>query len=487
MAVMRARYLTVVAAILVGGCGLVLGLEDRELPPAPPAEGGGNPDDDGGGGTDAPPGDAPNDGDTPGDGGGVDACKCKIGCNAAGACLTDVTSIAVGANHNCIVRGNGRLYCMGHNDLSQLGVAGADRSAYVELTVAGVTWSEVSAARDSTCASTLAGDLYCWGSNAFSQLAQDSDGGAVIAAPTKVNLGTAKVKTFSVGSHHACAITDVASGSNIRCWGFGGNGELGLGNALGIPPEPVITPSAVFGIRAKAVHANDTDTTTDGGRTCIITEAAVPMCFGWNAGSEISTTVPTPILQATTFEVVSGVEAMGSGATFACELTGGVAKKVRCRSGLGTLTPSDCAPSADIFEVTMPAGVAPVSLAIASTHACVIATTKNVYCFGENDLLQTSVLGSDKCGKNPISENARRPAVPVRALGPASSILTAKTIGVGRGATIVFTMTDTLVGWGRTMFGELGPAPGENLDAGDAGRTCETVTCATPRTIALPP
>lgn len=479
LSIPRVRHLAVALALLAAGCGLILGLEDRELPAAPPAEAG--PADEGGT-TDAPPGDAPE--DAPNDG-GVDACTCAAGCDTTGACLTDVVSIAVGANHNCIVRGNGKLYCMGHNDLSQLATAGADRTAYVEITVSGVTWKEASAARDSTCASTTTGDLYCWGSNALSQLAQDSDGGAVIATPKKVNLGASKVKTFSVGSHHACAIIDIATGSNIRCWGFGGNGELGLGNDAGVPVEPVITPSTVFGLRAKAIHANDTDAVTDGGRTCALTEAGVPYCWGWNAGSEISTTVPSPILQATQFDVVNNVTAVGSGASYTCELTS--AKKIRCRSGLGVMTPTDCVASADIFDVTLPVGVAPDSMVFASTHACFIATTKNVYCFGENDLLQTGVLGSDKCGKHPVSENARRPAVPIRGVGPASTLLEAKVIGVGRGTTIVFTTAGTLVGWGRTVFGELGPGPGVNFDAGDAGHTCEAVTCSTPRSFPLPP
>ncbi|MBS2014577.1 MAG: hypothetical protein JST00_16945 [Deltaproteobacteria bacterium] len=478
---MRARLLVTAGAVLMAGCGLLLGLEERELPPPPPPEGG--PGDGDGGLTDGPNDDGSTDGAT--DGGG-DACTCAAGCGPTGACLTDVVSIAVGANHNCIVRGNGRLYCMGHNDLSQLAVAGPDRSGYVEITVAGVSWREVSAARDSTCASTVGGDLYCWGSNAFSQLAQDADGGAVVTAPKKVDLGTAKVKTFSVGSHHACAVTDIPTGANMRCWGFGGNGELGLGLDAGIPAELVIKPSTVFGIRGKAVHANDTDATTDGGRTCALTESGIPMCWGWNAANEISTTLPSPVLQATPLETVNAF-AVGAGSAYTCELASGAAKKVRCRSGLGTVTPSDCTTSADIFELAMPTGVVPESIAFASTHACLIASNRGVYCFGENDLLQTGVLGSDKCGKNPTTENARRPAVPIRAVGPAGALLEAKAIGVGRGATIVFTTAGTLVGWGRTVFGELGPSPGTTFDGGDAGRTCDAVTCTTPRTITLPP
>lgn len=479
MSIRRARSLLVLGALCATGCGLILGLEDRELPAPPPAEAG--PEEEGGT-IDAPPGDGADDGPVDG---GIDACACAAGCNASGACVTDVVSIAVGANHNCIVRGNGTLYCMGHNDLSQLATAGGDRSAYVEIKVTGATWSAVSAGGNSTCASTISGDLYCWGSNAFSQLAQDSDAGAVVATPKKVSFGLSKVKTFSVGSHHACAIIDVATGSNIRCWGFGGNGELGLGTDAGLPVDQVITPATVFGLRAKAIHANDTDATTDFGRTCALTEAGVPMCWGWNAGSEISTTVPSPILQAVQFDTTNGVIAVGSGASYACELL--ATKKIRCRSGLGVVTPADCNTAADIFDLSTPTGATPESMVFASTHACFVATTRNVYCFGENDLLQSGVIGSDKCGKHPVTENARRPAVAIRAVGPAGSLLEAKAIGVGRGATIVFTTAGTLVGWGRTIFGELGPGAGTTFDGGDAGRTCEAVTCSTPRTIALPP
>src|SRR5205814_6126066 len=85
------------------------------------------------------------------------------------------------------------------------------------------------------CAVNGAGQLYCWGYNAYGQLGDGTTTDRSV--PTLVALGasatafgnpnlSSKVVAFSTGQYHTAAVH--ASGS-VSGWGQGGNGRLGDG------------------------------------------------------------------------------------------------------------------------------------------------------------------------------------------------------------------------------------------------------------------
>lgn len=176
--------------------------------------------------------------------------------------LTNVTAVAVGAEHTCALFSNATVACWGGNAYGQLGLGSAATtvlsvSAVPSLTaviavsagtwdtcavmsggtllcwgsgnispllVSGISGVTAVACGDAyTCALTSWGGVYCWGSNAYGQL---GNGGTTSPYSPPVSPILAGVAEIAAGLHHACALF---TAGGVYCWGANGNGELGLG------------------------------------------------------------------------------------------------------------------------------------------------------------------------------------------------------------------------------------------------------------------
>lgn len=84
--------------------------------------------------------------------------------------IRDARALALGGDHGCVLRANGKVWCWGANHHGQLGDGSTvDRTLPVE--VSGFTdVVEVSAAEGHTCARRTDGSVWCWGENRNGQL-----------------------------------------------------------------------------------------------------------------------------------------------------------------------------------------------------------------------------------------------------------------------------------------------------------------------------
>lgn len=127
------------------------------------------------------------------------------------------------ATHQCAIEGTD-LYCWGSNEHGQLGVSSTTTSYSAQprlITIpssdtigVNLAVSSVAVGRGFTCATTLDGQLYCWGRNDVAQL-----GGGVgppRAVPGRL-LPTEVVGGVAAGDSHACAY--VSSSQKVFCWG----------------------------------------------------------------------------------------------------------------------------------------------------------------------------------------------------------------------------------------------------------------------------
>jgi alpha-tubulin suppressor-like RCC1 family protein len=159
--------------------------------------------------------------------------------------------LTAGRNHTCGLTTGGTLYCWGANGASQLGTtaalptcAGGSASRPAQpcadaprvVSFPGGTQPPLSAATAGgahTCALSVDGDLYCWGSDQHGQLglggsAQSCAGSlACRAQPTRVT-GT-HFFAASAGYEHTCAMT---AADEAYCWGANERGQLGDGTFL---------------------------------------------------------------------------------------------------------------------------------------------------------------------------------------------------------------------------------------------------------------
>ena len=196
------------------------------------------------------------------------------------------TSLTAGSGHTCALDAGGTAWCWGSNIYGQLGDnTESDRIGPVAV-AGGLSFTSLSAGAYHTCGIASGGGAYCWGLNDYGQLGSGGFGPPK-RAPVVV-VGALSFTTLASGGFHNCGL--VASGA-AYCWGGNSEGELGNGQN-----QNTATPVAVsFGYPYKAISAGGNlygggsyyyDPVTHA-HTCAITTAGVTYCWGTNADWEL--------------------------------------------------------------------------------------------------------------------------------------------------------------------------------------------------------
>ena len=223
--------------------------------------------------------------------------------------------------HACAYDMNGALRCWGHGQSGKLGYDAVKNIGEMPGQVANLGNVPLGAAVKGgggnfadTCALTTGLRARCWGDGNYGKLANGSTkgiGGGPGFTPMN-DLGDIPlvapdldVQQLAVGAQHACAL--VGAGV-VRCWGFNGEGRLGLGhvNAIGDQPDELPLKVAVgLGEPALAIYSGPS-----ANHTCAVLEAGRVRCWGNNAlgqlgigslqhiGDNELPTIDTPVLPA---------------------------------------------------------------------------------------------------------------------------------------------------------------------------------------------
>jgi len=159
-------------------------------------------------------------------------------------------AISAGGAHTCAILDTGRVLCWGYDGQGQLGYGNTSNVGDKQTPGSvgpvdlgpGRTAKAISAGAAFTCAILDNGSVLCWGFGGFGQLGYGNrDNVGDSQAPGSVgplDLGPGRTAmAISAGGVHTCAVLDDGS---VRCWGYGGLGQLGYGNT-----DSVDTPSAV--------------------------------------------------------------------------------------------------------------------------------------------------------------------------------------------------------------------------------------------------
>jgi alpha-tubulin suppressor-like RCC1 family protein len=130
-----------------------------------------------------------------------------------------------GNAHHCAISIQ-RAYCWGDNAKGQLGDGTTTRRSAPVLVQGGIKWSRISAGLFHTCGVNDIGVAYCWGDGSFGALGNGGTGNKLVPTPVSTAIAFWNVdagSNFTCGSHRALP-------SAFYCWGYNGDGQLGVGN-----------------------------------------------------------------------------------------------------------------------------------------------------------------------------------------------------------------------------------------------------------------
>ena len=130
--------------------------------------------------------------------------------------LTDIVGVAVGRDHSCALKGDGKVLCWGSGSDGQLGNGGTgnkDHPVYVKadssadlLNIVQITAGGGGSANGHTCALNESGEVLCWGSDGNGQLGNGSTVTANQSYPVFVHKSESS-------SNHLTDIVQVQAGS----------------------------------------------------------------------------------------------------------------------------------------------------------------------------------------------------------------------------------------------------------------------------------
>ena len=286
----------------------------------------------------------------------------------------DGAIIALGASHSCALLADGKMKCWGWNEMGQLGYGSNSPSFKLSpMEVSGVAnVTDIALGGGHSCVMIVSGDVWCWGRNDYGQVGDGRADGSEQHIPTEV---ITNAMSIALGYHHSCA---VLKGGKVMCWGWNERGQLGDGGTTDSN-----TPVEVSGIdNAISIALGGFDSW--GGHSCAVLTDGKVKCWGWNErgqlgdGTTIQRTTPVEvsgIMNATSI-------ALGSGHSCAL-LTDG---KVMCwgYNIEGSVGDGSNVNRFSPVEVSGITNATSIAVGVGSVHSCAIMTNANVRCWGSN-------------------------------------------------------------------------------------------------------
>ncbi len=301
------------------------------------------------------------------------------------------TSVTCGSNHTCAVKSDGSLWCWGDNRQGQIGTG--TTTLYEAPTqpdaTASITWSQVSAANDYTCALDSTGMVYCWGDNTYYTVPMPPR----IIRPRPITAMGSDIVDYDF-IHYVYNNQETSGGCAIHrngdlyCWGKNIYGELGVGDTT-----PHYSPEFV-GVGWSHIAFGYS------GAICGIKRDGTLWCWGRNQklplGEAYSSvdhfTIPQQVGDATDWKDLRMMDIGGCAMNDASELY--CWGNYLGNAGIGTTDP--------VYEPTLvpfPAGVTAWRMFDTGINmVCAIGNDGEAYCWGRNEWYQcgNSTSGSSQ-------------------------------------------------------------------------------------------
>jgi alpha-tubulin suppressor-like RCC1 family protein len=295
--------------------------------------------------------------------------------------------VATGWDHACAIETSGGTLCWGDNYYGQLGINTKNTIEPTPKAVqsGGVQFQSITAGHSHTCGIS-SGAAYCWGDNWWGELGIGSAGintGGVKEkmVPTLVN-GGFTWRALTAGQNFTCGLT----GTTTTCWGMPNEGELGNGGVGGLN-----SPGSGGNNVAISFSPSLLSTTSLGTTMCAISGYAVAWCWGSNQGMTLGNATITGMSSSWPVTVDGGHSFLGiaNGTYHTCAVDD--AGVVFCwgynpdgRVGVNPASSNQINTPGAITSV----GALFTSVSVGNRHSCALATSGEIYCWGDNSRAQ---------------------------------------------------------------------------------------------------
>ncbi|MFZ3009609.1 MAG: prepilin-type N-terminal cleavage/methylation domain-containing protein [Candidatus Microsaccharimonas sp.] len=311
-----------------------------------------------------------------------------------GECEVRWSTLVGGSSRNCAISRGNTAYCWGTNTYGQLGNNSTTNSAIPAAVLttgvlSGKTIKSLTLGYQHTCAIASDDKVYCWGRNNYGQLGNSTttDSSVPVVVSTTGVLSGKTIKSLVAGFAHTCAL---ATDSKVYCWGYGFFGQLGNSStANSSVPVAVSTSGVLSGKTVKSLE-NDSDS---GDTNCVIASDDRPYCWGINTfgilGNSSTTNSSIPVAVSTA-GVLSGktIKSLDVDDETACAIASD--DNLYCwgrgengKLGNGTTTNSSVPVAVSTAGVL--SGKTIKSVSVTYGHMCAIASDHNLYCWGLNN------------------------------------------------------------------------------------------------------
>ncbi|HLE10025.1 MAG: hypothetical protein A2504_00755 [Bdellovibrionales bacterium RIFOXYD12_FULL_39_22] len=291
--------------------------------------------------------------------------------------------LALGANHSCALTVSGKIYCWGSNEYGQLGDSVLDVYSEIPVQLASSGASKLVAGSNHTCA-VVGGVAQCWGDNFSGQLGA-GDSGDIKTSLTSV-LALSDITTnfnLSAGDQHSCLF--YAHG--MRCWGDNTIGQIGFPyKASG---QDYLRPLKVAGAGMGQVI-------TGTNHSCYLVGRTI-RCWGDNSSGELGISLvtatassPTSVRADLSGTILTDVTALALGQKFSCAVIGGGVKcwgeNEQGQLGIGSAVDKNYASEV----INLSAGSYAYKIAVGEAHACAYLNSMSdpmpgIKCWGANN------------------------------------------------------------------------------------------------------
>lgn len=405
-----------------------------------------------------------------------------------GNCQQIIAHIAVGADHSCALFVDGRIKCWGTNEAGQLGLGDTSargdeagemgyRLPVVDLGTNAIAVA-IAAGYMHTCALLATGSIKCWGYGGRGALGlgnrqnlgdePDEMGNdlPVVQLGTNGQGKPLKALALAAGGFHTCALLEQGS---VKCWGFNGAGQLGLGDTVSRGDVP---KQMGDDLPAVALGSGKSATTIAAGKyhTCAVLNDGMVKCWGYNLYGQLGLgdVIPRGDSSGQMGDNLPAVD-LGTGKTATYLATGhkhtcvfrndgklvcwGAGNRGQIGSGKDDNRGDELGEMGDqLISVNVGLGVTIQLISAGGDHTCARIDGQGSKCWGANDSGQLGLEDTFDRGTAPweLGENLQMLNLGTNAI--------LKEVAAGRAHTCAILSKSTVKCWGTNDHGQLGLA-----------------------------